>query len=262
MTALHPDAVSVDEIRRHTTALVDVARRTPLDTPVPTCGHWNLGDLIHHLFEVQNFWLHIIGRRPAGPDTYTEPTRPADGDLVDTLERVNDELLGELAAADRTDTAWSWADEQTVGFTVRRQTHEALVHSIDGLLAAGLPLPEVSAELGADGVDELFGVMLSVPPDTEGYEADGPVIELHATDSDDRWRYGFGRLPRAGSDGATTMVSALQAAPDDEPAATVAADGLTLTLWLWKRADRRAVSITGDDAAVERLEALVSEVTG
>lgn len=262
LRALHPDAVSLDEIRHHTAALVNVARQNPLDTPVPTCGDWTLGDLVHHLFEVQHFWLHIIGNRPAGPDTYTRPTRAADAELADTLESVNQRLLGALADADPTDTAWSWATEQTVGFTIRRQTHEALVHSIDGLLAAGVPLPSVAAELGADGVDELFGVMLSVPAEAEGFEADGTVIELHATDSDDRWRYAFGRLPMAGADGQTSMMSALQASPDGMPAATVAADGLTLNLWLWSRADRQAVSITGDAAVVDRLEALVAEVTG
>ena len=35
-------------------------------------------------------------------------------------------------ALDRNDV-----DEQTVGFTIRRQSHEALIHHLDGLLAVG-----------------------------------------------------------------------------------------------------------------------------
>ncbi len=262
MRALHPDAVSLDEIRRHTLALIDVAREGPLDTPVPTCGSWTVADLTHHLFDVQSFWVHIISDRPAGPDSYTRPDRPADGDLADALDSVNQQLLSALADADPTETAWSWADEQTVGFTVRRQTHEALVHGIDGLLAAAKPLPTVSAELGADGVDELLDVMLSVAPGTEGFEADGAAIELHATDTGDRWRYAFGTLPVATGDGTTVPAPALQVAPDAAPGATVSAEGLTLDLWLWNRADRAAVSVAGDEAVVDRLVQIIAEVTG
>ena len=42
-----------------------------------------------------------------------------------------------LEAADPAEEAWNWSDDHTVGFILRRQAHEALVHRVDAELAAG-----------------------------------------------------------------------------------------------------------------------------
>ena len=50
--------------------------------------------------------------------------------------------------------AWTWSDDHTVGFILRRQAHEALVHRVDAEQAAGASR-ELDAELAADGVAEV-----------------------------------------------------------------------------------------------------------
>src|SRR4029078_11382856 len=61
-------------------------------------------------------------------------------------------------AADPAEEAWTWSSEQTVGFTFRRQAHEALIHRLDAEQAAGQGSP-LDPELPADGVDEVLDVM-------------------------------------------------------------------------------------------------------
>ena len=39
--------------------------------------------------------------------------------------------------ADPAEPAWTWSAEQTVGFTLRRQAHEALIHRLDAEQTAG-----------------------------------------------------------------------------------------------------------------------------
>ena len=162
--ALYPDAVGVELIRTFASGLADVADETSASTPVATCGDWLLHDLVWHLTEVEDFWRFVVDHRPDGPDDYVEPDRPDDDALPGRLRAAADSLATALAGGDPDDEAWSWSDDHTLGFTIRRQTHEALVHYIDGVLAAGRPLPAVDPLLAADGVDELVNVMLCGVP--------------------------------------------------------------------------------------------------
>ena len=60
--------------------------------------------------------------------------------------------------------AWTWSDDHTVGFILRRQAHEALVHRLDAEQAAGRG-HELDAALAADGVHECLDVMYGgMPP--------------------------------------------------------------------------------------------------
>ncbi len=147
-----------------------------------------------HLTEVQNFWEYIIANRPAGPDRYPVPDRPADDELADLLTDRSTKLIGHLETADPGDHAWSWAAEQTVAFTIRRQTHEALVHHIDGVLAVATELPTVDSAVAADGVDELVTVMLCGVPEWATFDPTTDTLRLEVTDTGDAWTLGFGRM--------------------------------------------------------------------
>ena len=63
------------------------------------------------------------------------------------------ELARVLEAADPADEAWNWSDDHTVGFILRRQAHEALIHRLDAEQAAG-DVTELDPRLAADGVEE------------------------------------------------------------------------------------------------------------
>ncbi len=223
-------------MKRFTFLLADAAQDADLATPVPTCGDWTLDDLLWHLCEVQDFWTFVIATRPHPPKNYEQPARPSGRRLLAGLRNAATGLAAALDEANADDPAWSWAQEQTVGFTIRRQTHEALIHCVDGFLALDRNLPRVSADLVADGIDEIVHVMLAPDPSEDAAEDDDAqtqplgTITIHATDTHDRWIIPMG-----------------------EGDCTIAGSALHLNLWLWGRGRTWPLTFTG---AVDQAEAL------
>jgi uncharacterized protein (TIGR03083 family) len=150
--------------------------------PVPGCPGWRLDDLVWHLSEVQHFWAWVVRTRAPDPSTYVEPTRHPDDELLGFLAAQNAELETVLAGADPETRVWTWAARQDVGFVLRRQTIEAVVHTADAEQVLGDVRP-VPTDVGIDGLDEWLEVM--VP----GALPDGPPgnahpVVLHAVDAD------------------------------------------------------------------------------
>ncbi len=263
MAGAHPDAVGPHVVATHGHGLAELARRHAATTPVPTCGDWSLADLVWHLAEVHDFWAHTIEHRPAGPDTYSRPDRPPDDELAGLLDDRCERLVGLLAATDPDEHAWSWSAERSVRFTIRRQSHEALIHHVDGVLAVGSPLPAAPSPLAADGVDELVTVMLAGVPDWAEYHPSDRTLRLVATDTGDRWELEFGRMTGTSPDtGRTYDVVALEVLDRlDRPTTTISAPALELDLWMWGRADHAALTVTGDPLGASRLRELVVDTT-
>lgn len=249
------NAVNRHEIHRLTTTLADATAAADLTTAVPTCGEWTLADLVWHLTDVQKFWTYIISSRPADPIGYTRPARGADSELVDGLRRAVDALVAVLESADPNESAWSWSREQTVGFTIRRQTHEALTHCVDGLLAIGAPLPPVPPELAADGIDEVLTVMPDGTHSTDDFIGSGDRLRLTAVDTHDAWAFELGRRGGQG---------AIELAASSDPAHTttqISGGALELNLWLWGRGATDPLLIEGDVRGADELRMLIAEST-
>lgn len=258
MHSLHPDVLDIADISQAAAALADLLDVNDSSTLVPTCGEWTLADLVWHLCEVQSFWAHVIDKRPVGPETYQPPARPADDELAPLLRSAGQTLANLLAEADPEDEAWSWSDDQTVGFSIRRQVHESMIHGIDGFLAVGAPLPDVAPRLAADGIDEMVRVMLTGRPDWAAFEPEGEVLELVASDTGDRWALRPGRIvgtdPASGNrverDGYGLMDGAT---PAPLPTTNIGARALDLLLWMWGRQDIPATTDPAGVAAGQRL---------
>lgn len=194
-----------------------------------------MADLTWHLTEVQDFWTYIIANRPAGPENYERLERASGGRLVSNLRAATTGLLTALEPCSPDETAWSWAPEQTVGFTMRRQVHEALTHCIDGLIANGHELPQISPELAADGVDEMVHVMLAETQDSP--TSDGEIL-LQTSDTDDQWTLALG-----------------------QGSCSISGTSLDLNLWLWGRGDSLPLTVTGDATQVGRLRETIAAKT-
>lgn len=263
MAALHRDALGPRLIRSHAHGLAELAAGHAPSTPVPTCGDWTLADLAWHLTEVQHFWVWIVEHRPAGPETYPEPIRPGDGELPAMLRGGADRLADLLASLPDDEPAWSWSDDETVGFTVRRQTHEALIHHVDALSACGKALPPIDPPLAADGVDELVRVMLGGVPDWAVFTPDGTTTELVATDTDDRWPLRSGRMTGTSpTSGNTYDLAAYEPlAEPGHPTTSIRGPALDLDLWLWGRAGRDGLEITGEPSGADAMRAAVVDAT-
>ena len=57
---------------------------------------------------------------------------------------------------------WSWADDQTAGFWLRRITHDTLVHCLDAELAVGREVG-LAPDLAADSVSDLLDMFSILP---------------------------------------------------------------------------------------------------
>lgn len=264
MRGLHVRELTTDRIGEYTQLLADVLDRSDPATPVPTCGDWTLADLAHHLFEVQHFWCHVIANRPSGgPQDYDRPSPPK-AESATALRSTSHTLTTLLHAADLDERAWSWSDDHTVGFVIRRQIHEALVHGIDAVLAVGAPVPPVPPALAADGIDELVDVMLTGIPEWATFLPAIEVVRLRTTDTDDRWTMSLGHVSGTSTQTGVTYdgLPAAERVDDDLSVdLTIAGPSLDLLLWLWGRAPLDPLALDGDPSIADALRTTVVSAT-
>ena len=162
-----------------------VAGSPDLDTRVPSCPDWSLGDLVEHLTQVHRFWgvAVIAGPSEKPPDVPpADDTRPAG--LLDRSAAATQELITALRAAGPAAGCWTWWGESDVpmtsGAVARHQVQEAAVHAFDAQLATGTPRP-VPAVIAIDGMAEF----ISLSYGTAGPWPYEPVrIGLHAAEGE------------------------------------------------------------------------------
>jgi uncharacterized protein (TIGR03083 family) len=204
--------------------------------PVPCCPGWRLSDLVWHLSAVQGFWAWVVRTRALDPSTYVEPQRHPDDELLGFFSAASAELETALAGADPAERVWTWAPQQNVAFVLRRQTHEAVVHTFDveEVLGDVRPIP---ADIGLDGLDEWLEVM--VPgrlPD--GPPADAHPVVLHAVDADAERTLFPGSRPF--------------------PIATLTGTAGDLLLAAWRRVPLEVLTVDGDPLLAAAMIGLVS----
>lgn len=233
---------------------------------VPGCPDWTAADLLWHLARVQWFWATTIRTRPAAPegdddDEVAGPERPASYDgLLAAYDEYSASLVGELRAADPTEPAWSWSAEQTVGFTYRRQAHEALIHRLDAEQTAGQETP-LDPALAADGVDEVLDVMFGGAPEWGEFAPLPHYVRVDITDRDESLWVQIGRFTGTDPDGEHHDLEDIRVvpAPGLEPDAVVSGPAPALDAWLWRRGDDSDVQVAGDLGIYDRFRLAVNQ---
>lgn len=249
-------------LRSESARFREVLATTGPDAAVPSCPDWNAADLLWHLATVQRWWTEVLSARPEQPEE-VEPPRPTSyDDLLATYDTWSSALIEVLETADPAAAAWNWSDDHTVGFILRRQAHEALVHRVDAELAAGRS-SEIDARLAADGVHEVLAVMYGGCPPWGSWEPGELLVRVDCTDtSDEIWvRFGMfsGTDPDSGKSYAGEEDFHVVPAPggDVEPDVVLDGPAAALDLWLWRRGDDAEVSVVGDESAYARFRAIV-----
>ena len=156
-TRLSPD-VYLTHLREESARFREVLTGCDPAARVPTCPDWSAADLLWHLATVQRWWAEVLAARPARPEEVEPPRPEAYDDLLAAYDEWSARLVEVLDGADPGEEAWCWSDDHTVGFILRRQAHEALIHRVDAELTAGTA-SGVDAVLAADGVHEVLDVM-------------------------------------------------------------------------------------------------------
>src|SRR5215469_6263772 len=133
----------LDHLARESARFAEAITAAPPGATVPSCPGWNADDLLWHLGEVQWLWGMVVRERVTGDRAETlKPPRPADRAGLAAFYDCASHGLADILAATPPDTpAWTWSEDQTVGFIRRRQAHEALIHRVDAELTAGRRTP-------------------------------------------------------------------------------------------------------------------------
>jgi uncharacterized protein (TIGR03083 family) len=260
----------LSHLARDSARFVAVLRQTPPETRVPTCPDWDADDLLWHLAEVQWFWGTIVGRGiTTGEDVEALDNggRPGDRDgLLALFGQASGDLHRNLSTASPDTPAWTWSDEQSVGFIRRRQAHEALIHRVDAELAAGDRTP-MDPDLSTDGIDEVLRIMYAGLPPWGSFTPDPTqTTRVQATDTDRSWLVTLGQFTGTDADGTAhdepdLAVSASDGGVSDtgEPAAaTVRGAAADLDCWLWHRPPTGPVERNGDPLVLERLDRTIA----
>ena len=148
---------------------------------VPGCPGWRLADLVRHVAEVQHFWAWVVRTRAPEPADRPHPPQHPEDELLGYVAAQHAELETALAGADPAEEVWTWAPQQDVAFVLRRQVHEAVVHTVDVEQVLGDVRP-IPTAVGLDGLDEWLEVMVpGALPD--GPPAGAHPVVFHAVDA-------------------------------------------------------------------------------
>jgi uncharacterized protein (TIGR03083 family) len=167
------------------------------ETPVPTCPGWTLRDLVAHVGTGHRWASQIVKGHCADPPPFAIQDAPQERaawagwltvgaqELIDTISNVGPEQ-----------PVWTWQQDRTAGFWLRKMLHDEVIHRFDVELIGGF-LGEVSLDVAVDGVsDWLESIATLSHPDAGepvfvGLVGSGETLRFEATDhgpaSGDAW---------------------------------------------------------------------------
>lgn len=231
----------------------DVLTGCPPGAPVPSCPDWDAADLLWHLATVQHFWAEVVSTRAETPPAHGERRRTARPStyaaLLEGFDASHAALASALEAADPTARAWTWSSEQTIGFTFRRQAHEALIHRLDAELTAGGVTP-LDPRLATDGVDEALDIMFGEAPDR--FTPLPQRVRVHLTDTDATLWVQLGAVR-----GEETPALVVVPDPVAGVEAVLAGRAGDVDAWLWGRQEDDSLRVVGDPELCARFLACI-----
>ena len=221
----------ITALERDASAFVEACEVAGLTTPVPSCPGWTVADLLWHLAEVHDFWRTILAEERSTWKGYEQPPRPVDEGLADLYRRGQIALIAALRGADPSTPVWTWSDDKTAGFVIRRMAQETSVHLWDATTAADMVNP-IEAGLASDGIDEFLTHFIGAVAD--GAAAVDGSVHLHCADVAGEWTV------REGDDG---VVVTREHSKGDCAIRGAASD---ILLALWRRVPLSACDVVGD----------------
>lgn len=252
-------------IRRESQRFREVLTDADPTATVPSCPQWRAEDLLLHLANVQHWWTYVITHRPASPEGYVEPERPATHeDLIAYFDEWNAKLDKALTEADPAEAAWTWSSNpahHNVAFTFRRQAHEALIHRLDAELTLGTPTA-LDPQMAADGVEEALDVMFGGLPPWGSWEPLPHYVRVDLTDTGGSVWSQLGLFSGTTPDGIEIRDEDDQhvvADPGVEPDAVISGPAAVLDAWLWRRGDDDGIKIAGNREIYSRWRGSVNQ---
>lgn len=187
------------EIVEQTDLLVASLGGQDMNTPVPSCPEWSVGQLVRHVGHGHRWATDAVRGQGDMPRTdramreLSQYTHEDPAELAGWLRDGARDLEVALREVGPNMRVWTPipAGKKTPEFFARRFTHETLVHRVDAALALGATF-EIPRDLAVDAVDEWLELAQVVWPrrDVERHRAlHGPdsTLHFHATDTHAEW---------------------------------------------------------------------------
>ncbi|WP_419926855.1 maleylpyruvate isomerase family mycothiol-dependent enzyme [Candidatus Poriferisocius sp.] len=215
-------AVYTQALKADGEAIAEAGRRD-INAAVPSCPDWTMHKLLAHVGRV--YWSvgrHVAERATEMIPADEIPCPPEGAAIVGWFEEAHRFVQEALDGADPDEAVWSWAGQNTMAFYFRRMAHETAVHRWDAQAAFGEPGP-IDSDLAADGVSELFEVVLPFAVANWNMALPDASLHLHRTDGEGEWLLV--------NDGGSIKMSREHAKGD----AAVRAGGTDLLLLSWER---------------------------
>ena len=171
-------------LERDSAAFVDACEVAGLTAAVRSCPDWTVADLLWHVSEVFNFWGTVVSEQRTTLDGFERPPRPVDEGLAANYRQVRSDLLRTMSDVDPAMPVWTWSNDKTAGFVIRRMAQEIAVHLWDATEAAGMVNP-LEPTLASDGIDEFLTHFTGDV--AEGAATLGGSVHLHCTDVAGEW---------------------------------------------------------------------------
>ncbi len=166
---------------------IAAAGRRDSGAAVPSCPGWTMHKLLAHVGRVYRSVGRHVAERATEMIPADEIPRPPEGDaIVEWFEEGHRFVQEALDGADPDEAVWSWAGQNTMAFYFRRMAHETAVHRWDAEAAFGQPSP-IDSDLAADGVSELFEVVLPFAVANWDMTLPDASLHLHRTDGEGEW---------------------------------------------------------------------------
>lgn len=166
---------------------IAAAGRRDINAVVPSCPGWTAHKLLAHVGRVYRSVGRHVAERATEMIPADEIPRPPEGDaIVEWFEEGHRFVQDALDGADPDEAVWSWAGQNTMAFYFRRMAHETAVHRWDAEAAFGAPGP-INSDLAADGVSELFEVVLPFAVANWDMTLPDASLHLHRTDGEGEW---------------------------------------------------------------------------
>ena len=231
-------ASSLAQIETDGLRLVEAAS-SHLDAEVPMCPGWTAADLLAHIGRVHRTVALHVEQRATQWIQPPESDAPPEADVAGYAAASLDRLLSALTELDPDEKMWTWSAQHNGAFYLRRMLHETSIHRVDAEGAAGMERV-VEGDLAADGVDELYGIVIPFVLARGPRPMPTGTLHVHRTDGAGEWMLTV--------DGDQIRMERAHAKGD----AAVRGHGSSLFLACWGRAELDAVEILGDTEVAEQ----------
>ncbi len=229
--------VFVDVLEREGRLLASCAAQG-LDAPVAACPGWVVADVVGHLGRVYRSVGDIVEHRLREAPTARGPKPPAGEAVLEYFAEAHERVVALLRSTAPDTPVYTWATDGVAGFYQRRMTHETAAHRIDVQLAFG-SIDPLDPDVAADGVSELYDVVLPFGLARLDRPLPTGSLHLHRTDGEGEWTLQVvdGVLSVGRGHGKAT--GAVRGAASD------------LFVFAWNRGRSAALEVFGDESVVD-----------